>query len=552
MLMQFVRCLTAPSFPLNMRVPFAALRRRVQGQDTSNHQGSDEPEEPNYPRCCICLDDRPANKGLSCPSGHFLCDECLGDYLTSRVSNVSTIRTDGLKLPCPEPGCGLPSFAPLTVIASHLPPAAIGVILKSVDDSIPLLGGKEQLPNNDVQPAPQGGPQDDIQRYRLNVVNDILTIRKPCECQGAFLDFDGCCAIYCDICPRERRAFCAICLALCGSDAHPHVREQHGDRVFISEQEFREHHNRRRQDLLIRYFRDLDGSVDREALMNALHQDLDDLGMNVEEFRAPLVLGAPPPIIQPPQPPKNVVQPAPQANLQDDIQCYRLYVVDDILTMKTPCECQRPFLDFDGCFPIYCDICPRSRGVFCPLCLVLCDSEAHMEELHEGMLYMSEQEFQEHHNRRRQGLLLGYFCDLDANVDREALLNALHQDLADLGMNVDEIRDVLRLNALLAIIQPPEPPFQPLDPPQPAIQPVAPRILPFMRRNHLCKSILIVVFSLIILALRVWCFLSHQTIPMRILPLAHPQQPPPSDPTCPLAHPQQPSPSNPTCPQASR
>ena len=262
-----------------------ALRHRVRGNDSD--QGSDEPDQPNYARCIICLEDKPTDKGLACPNGHFLCDECLGDYFTSRV-NIGTIQTDLLKLPCPEPDCGLPSFAPLRLIAMHLPPIAIGLILNNLEAILEILTrerGQQQNPPDNVQQRPPPDPHDDIQPARRYVIDDILTIKTPC-CRRAFIDFDGCSALFCVICPHHRRAFCAMCLAPCGSNAHAHVREQHEGRLFISEQEFREHHNRRRQGLLLEYVRGLDAIVDREALLNALRQDLADLGMNVDDIRA--------------------------------------------------------------------------------------------------------------------------------------------------------------------------------------------------------------------------------------------------------------------------
>ena len=281
-----------------------ALKHRVRGTDSD--QRSDEPDRPNYARCIICLEDKPTHKGLTCPNGHFLCDGCLGEYFTSRV-NIGTIRTDLLKLPCPEPDCGLASFAPLRVIATHLPPVAIGLILNNLEAILEILTREQQNPPDNVQQQPPPDPQDDIQRARRYVIDNILTIRTPC-CGRAFIDFNGCSALSCDDCPRHRRAFCAICLAPCGSDAHAHVREQHESRLFISEQEFREHHNRRRQGLLLEYLRGLDAIVDREALLNALRQDLADLGMNVDDVRA-LLRGNPLPAVAPAHLPAPPVAP---------------------------------------------------------------------------------------------------------------------------------------------------------------------------------------------------------------------------------------------------
>jgi hypothetical protein len=278
-------------------------------EEQERSQDSDKPDQPNYAHCCICFDDKPMKKGLTCSNGHFLCDECLGEYLTSRVRNISITRTDGLNLPCPEPDCDPPSFLPPSAIATHLPRAARGGIFRHVHNAITTMNRQEQPPDNVVQPNPQANPQDDIRRCRNHVVDEILTLRRPCECRRAFDDFNGCCAVTCDICPAGRGVFCGLCLALCdnSNQAHEHAREQHGG-IFFPDQVIREHHNGLRQGLLFRYFHGLDANIDREALLNALHPNLADLGMNVDEIRAALGLNAPPaaippqPLFQPPEP----------------------------------------------------------------------------------------------------------------------------------------------------------------------------------------------------------------------------------------------------------
>jgi hypothetical protein len=64
-----------------------------------------------------------------------------------------------------------------------------------------------------------------IQLY--NQVVELLNLKCP-RCQLAFYDYEGCNSLRCanNSC---KASFCAICLKDCDDNAHPHVREAHGD-----------------------------------------------------------------------------------------------------------------------------------------------------------------------------------------------------------------------------------------------------------------------------------------------------------------------------------
>jgi hypothetical protein len=64
-----------------------------------------------------------------------------------------------------------------------------------------------------------------IQLY--NQVVELLNLKCP-RCKLAFYDYEGCNSLRCanNSC---KASFCAICLKDCDNDAHPHVREAHGD-----------------------------------------------------------------------------------------------------------------------------------------------------------------------------------------------------------------------------------------------------------------------------------------------------------------------------------
>lgn len=253
-------------------------------QPTNGSNSSDEPQPINLSSCCICLTDIPTSEGLTCPHGHFICDTCLGSYFEARI-NIRNIHTHKLQLPCPVPECEAPSFAPIRVIATHLPPAAVGLILDNLDKILEILT-QEERPKIE-QESSQSSVQGDIERIerrRLHIIDNILTL-KHSLCGTAFVDFTGCCAVQCDNCPPSSNAFCAICLSPCGADAHAHVAAQHGN-MFMDNLEWQTHHNRRRQGQLVEYFRGPGADCDRGALLEALRRDLTDLGMNVEELRA--------------------------------------------------------------------------------------------------------------------------------------------------------------------------------------------------------------------------------------------------------------------------
>jgi hypothetical protein len=63
---------------------------------------------------------------------------------------------------------------------------------------------------------------DQITPAKRLIIEKVLTSSCP-RCNAAFLDFDGCMALKCSR-PGCGAAFCAICLAHCGEDAHAHVR----------------------------------------------------------------------------------------------------------------------------------------------------------------------------------------------------------------------------------------------------------------------------------------------------------------------------------------
>lgn len=83
---------------------------------------------------------------------------------------------------------------------------------------------KSRLEVRKVKSAHLSAICDDARRI-FNELTEKMNVKCP-RCKQAFYDYDGCNALYCGSCECR---FCAICLKDCGSDAHPHVRAEHGN-----------------------------------------------------------------------------------------------------------------------------------------------------------------------------------------------------------------------------------------------------------------------------------------------------------------------------------
>ena len=102
---------------------------------------------------------------------------------------------------------------------------------------------------------------------RTHIINKILTL--SCPNGHAFVDFDGCFALKCSMCPCH---FCGWCLADCGNsrDAHAHVatcrHKPAGADVFFGTKEQFEEAQRKRQRIKIRSYlnEQVDASLKRD------------------------------------------------------------------------------------------------------------------------------------------------------------------------------------------------------------------------------------------------------------------------------------------------
>lgn len=140
---------------------------------------------------------------------------------------------------------------------------------------------------------------DRIRTHRLAIVENVLTLHCP-RCSSAFLDYAGCDAVVCSK-PGCGCCFCALCLADCGTDAHPHVlAAKHipgrQPSYHSTQSQFNAFHMARRRkgvdEAVARIAEDADFKKELLALLN---KDLNEAG-TVVPASAPVPYRAPPPV----------------------------------------------------------------------------------------------------------------------------------------------------------------------------------------------------------------------------------------------------------------
>jgi len=165
--------------------------------------------------CSICMDDDVGIafecRTLDC--GYQMCEPCLKDVLgDSTVANSRNCpmckESTGVRMVEAIAGKGA------VRLVEHELRASVEYDVKS--DYLKEKEGKKEMDSLSIQA-----------RKIFHELSEELTMKCP-RCRTAFYDYDGCNALRCSqvYCGA---AFCAICLTDCGSDAHAHVRERHGE-----------------------------------------------------------------------------------------------------------------------------------------------------------------------------------------------------------------------------------------------------------------------------------------------------------------------------------
>ena len=265
-------------------------------------------------QCAVCWEDVPAASGVRCKAAagaaHFCCHGCLQAHVTASVSVEKLARHQG-GVPCVEAACAAPPWM-LEDLGSHLDAAALvayGVGMRYVHFDVPRIIAEREAARarREAELARIADVAERVRKMRLVAVEEDLTLHCP-RCRGAFLDFNGCAALYCkDDGPRKGCgiSFCALCLKDCEGDAHAHVREAHappalkaqGDPAmyYFSASDYAAAHRGLRLGALAARLRGLAGEAGvQEALLRALAgADLAGVGVSEGELRA--AAGMPPP-----------------------------------------------------------------------------------------------------------------------------------------------------------------------------------------------------------------------------------------------------------------
>jgi len=135
---------------------------------------------------------------------------------------------------CPRPGCN--HVLPLPPVSARAASAederragGLRVSCECCPASYCLTCSKQSgkpmpcHPNFSCKDA-QLASDEDVQRHRMHIVSEILTLKCP-RCKTAFQEYDGCPAVTCDKCGC---GFCAKCFLDCGNDAHQHANSCDG------------------------------------------------------------------------------------------------------------------------------------------------------------------------------------------------------------------------------------------------------------------------------------------------------------------------------------
>ena len=167
------------------------------------------------PLCTICYDDT-AEVQFECTTpdcDYQLCGECLEEAF----KDFSGANNKSCQL------CQRPSA--IGMAEARIGKGGVKAVQRELRETVELEVRLERgLLEEDRKDASQIN-EEALQLFHS--VSETLNLKCP-RCELAFFDYNGCNALYCANEECSAR-FCAICLKDCGADAHPHVRQEHGN-----------------------------------------------------------------------------------------------------------------------------------------------------------------------------------------------------------------------------------------------------------------------------------------------------------------------------------
>ena len=249
-------------------------------------------EPADRAECQACFSEVARSDGVACPdpAQHLLCRECFGQEVREQLSpgSLGRFSAAGARVACRL--CSPRAvFHADGALARGLSDADFALYRRAVVDEGTARVRREEEARLQAAIAALraelrrdgdgGAAADRVRRHRLQIVEEALCLCCP-RCGQAFVDFEGCFALACSRCGC---GFCAYCLADCGADAHPHVRQctlssAPGD-MFGDQAHFRRAQNARRTRAVRDYLRNRVDPADRAAVRAAIAGDLADLGI---------------------------------------------------------------------------------------------------------------------------------------------------------------------------------------------------------------------------------------------------------------------------------
>lgn len=308
----------------------------------------------------------------------------------------------------------------------------------------------------------------DARWHRLYILDELCLLRCP-RCKTVFIDFDGCCALWCSI-EHCKAAFCFFCLEDCGRDAHSHVRDCQKNpskgHYHINASKKNTVHKETRKRTIVQYMmKTIEDPGLRSSVLHSIEKDLRDLEIVISPSEV------------------NLVGFTPFA----DTAKHRRHILDEICTLRCP-RCQAAFFDYEGCSAIQCWN-PQCKTYFCFFCFE--DSgpgndqknHAHVikcpKNIVPGQLYTPSDKVEEVNCKRRKEGIIAYLMSQCLDMtERQAVLDSVLINLKELKVVITH-KDLLPRVEPIRHFRPPKPVrrvpvvnYDPLVPPRP--QPAEP------------------------------------------------------------------------------
>ena len=173
----------------------------------------------NVRTCVLCHCPAPRDSGLECGAteGHFACDDCFSLHIERFEALCGE---GGPSVKCCASFMGCEARFTFQDVARHAAPSAFAKLQDNIEDQRDV-----SVEHKFEQWKAEFVAKSEMERRALTTrqqIEQMMELRCP-KCRHVFDAFDGCAALNCAT-PNCGAKFCALCLADCGDDAHPHVR----------------------------------------------------------------------------------------------------------------------------------------------------------------------------------------------------------------------------------------------------------------------------------------------------------------------------------------